>query len=413
MDREPAPADRALAVLLSTERGRQDPYPWYAVLRAEPGLHRSAMGSLVASRHLDCETILRHRRFGHAPAASPADFATAEQYEEFRQRYPRIAERAPVMLELNPPEHSRLRGLVSKAFTPRVVDNLRPRIAAIVDTLLRDLPDEFDVVADLGIPLPALVISELLGLPADGRDHVIRHVRRIIQAFDTPLPRAENLKEIYRATEMVEDYFAAVIDSKRTHPGQDLISNLVAARDADGRLSEAELLSTLLLMFVAGYESSTNLVSNGFHALLTHPEVVELLRREPGLVPAAVEEVLRWNAPVQLVGRVALEDVETAGRTVRKGEQVLLFLGAANRDPDRFTDPDRFLIGRKEGAPLSFGSGIHFCLGAPLARLESHLLFRAVLPLWSRFEPADPGPVRFRANLVLRGAAALPMRRIR
>ncbi|MFG3616196.1 cytochrome P450 [Nocardia sp. NPDC047654] len=403
------PLDSALAVLLSTERGRQDPYPSYAELLAKPGLHRSAMGSLVATRFLDCEVILKNRRFGHAPATTPADFTTAEQYEAFRQRYPRVAQRAPVMLELNPPEHSRLRGLVSNVFTRRVVENLRPRITAIVDELLRGITGKFDVVSDLAIPLPALVISELLGIPRDGHYYVIPHIRRIIQAFDTPLPRSQNLDEIYRATELVEEYFTSLIRSKRAKPEEDLISDLVGVQDSGGKLSEAELISMLLLLFVAGYESSTNLIANGFHALLTHPSSVELLHRDPGSIPLAVEEMLRWDAPVQLVGRSALEDAEVSGQVVRKGEQVLLFLGAANRDPTHFSDPDRFSITRDEGAPLSFSTGIHYCLGAPLARLEAQILFAELLPLWSRLEPVSAAPVRFRTNLVLRGVASLEM----
>ncbi|WP_280295178.1 cytochrome P450 [Nocardia abscessus] len=278
-----------------------------------------------------------------------------------------------------------------------------------MDELLRGLTDKFDVVADLAIPLPALVISELLGLPRDGHDYVIPHIRRIIQAFDTPLPRSQNLDEIYRATELVEEYFTSIIRSKRANREEDLISDLIGVRDSGGKLSEAELISMLLLLFVAGYESSTNLVSNGFHALLSHPDSVELLRRDPGIVPLAVEEMLRWDSPVQLVGRVALEDAEISGQVVRKGEQVLLFLGAANRDPSRFSDPDRFSITRDEGAPLSFSTGIHYCLGAPLARLEAQILFAAMLPLWSRLEPVSAVPVRFRTNLVLRGVASLEM----
>ncbi|MER7351054.1 cytochrome P450 [Streptomyces aurantiacus] len=366
------------------------------------------MGSLVATRYHECEAILKDRRFGHAPSDSRADFTSDEQYETFRRRFPRIAERAPVMLNLNPPEHSRLRGLVSKAFTPRVVENLRPRIASIVDQLLADIPEQFDVVSDLGVQLPALVISELLGLPRDGHDYVIPHVRRIIQAFDTPLPRSQNLDEVYKATELVEEYFESVIRSKRASPTEDLISNLVAVRDTQGRLSEAELISTLLLLFVAGYESSTNLISNGFYALLTHPDSIPPLQRNQDTIALAVQEMLRWEAPVQLVGRIALEDAEISGEIIRRGEQVLLFLGAANRDPARFRDPDLFLITRDEGAPLSFSTGIHYCLGAPLAHLEAQILFEALLPRWSTFEP-EPTPVRFRSNLVLRGVASLGM----
>jgi cytochrome P450 len=403
------PLDQALAILLSTERGRQNPYPQYDVLLAKPGLHRSAMGSLVATRHRDCEAILKDRRFGHAPASAVSELVTVEEYEDFKTRYPRIAGRAPVMLELNPPEHTRLRALVSKAFTPKVVGDLRPRIVQIIDELLQGLPADFDVVPAIGIQLPALVIGELLGVPRDGRNYVIPHVRRIIQAFDTPLPKSQNLDEIYQATELVEEYFTSIIHSKRANPGQDLISNLVTARDVGGQLSETELISTILLLFVAGYESSTNLVSNGFYSLLTHPESLDVLQHDPGAVPLAVEEMLRWEAPVQLVGRVALEDVKTAGQVILKGEQVLLFLGAANRDPDRFNEPERFLITRDEGPPLSFSTGIHYCLGAGLARLEAQLLFKAMLPLWSRLEPQS-GPVRFRSNLVLRGVASLEMR---
>jgi cytochrome P450 len=399
------PLDHALFSVLATEQGRQDPHPHYAVLHTRPGLHRSAFGWIVASRYADCDALLRERRFGHLPAARPS--LDSDQVDALNVRFPRIAARAPVMLELNPPEHTRLRRLVSQAFTPRMVAGLRPQVQRIVDQLLDALPDRFDVVAHLGVPLPSLVISELLGVPAVDHPLVIPHVRKIIQAVDQTIPQAQRVAEIYDVTCHVEEYFSTLINHRRKDPQSDLISNLTAVRDVEGSLSEEELLSTILLLFVAGYESSTNLVANGVHALFVHPSAVRQLQEDPTLLASAVNEMLRWESPVQLVGRVALEDVGFDEQDIRAGDQVMIFLGAANRDPNHFRLPSVFDVARDEGQPLSFSSGIHYCLGAPLARLEAHVLFAALIGSWHRYRPVDLGAVRYRGTLVLRGVESL------
>jgi cytochrome P450 len=314
------------------------------------------------------------------------------------------------MLFLNPPDHTRIRGLVSRAFTPRRVHALRPRIEAFATECLDRMADlgEFDLLEELGFPLPVAVIGELVGVPrADwGR------FRRLVSTGALLLENAityEQACEAVAANDEMWAYFVDLVDRTRRHPGDDLLSAMLEVADADGdRLTTDELIVSAILMFAAGFETTTNLIGNGVAALCRHPDQLARLRRDPALVPAAVEEILRWDSPVQLDGRSALVDADIAGQAVKAGQRVVTILGAANHDPTHFTDPGRFDVTRDEGPPLSFGSGIHHCLGANLARAEGQVVLAGLLERFDRIEVT--APLVNRQRLTLRGYESVPVR---
>lgn len=401
--------DGALAEVLASAAGRQDPYPHFAVIREAGGTYRSGTGSIVAARYADCQALLKDRSFGHRTLDPLTAIPDPELRERFAARFPRIANKAPSMLELNPPTHTRLRSMVATAFSSGAVRAWRPRVSALVKELLNGLPSQFDLVSEVAVELPALVISDVLGLAREDHYQIVPQVRTIISSVDSALPKADNLRAVYAATDVVEEYFLELIESRRRHPINDLLSQLVTVQHEGQQMSEAELLSTIKLLFVAGYESSTNLIGSGVLALLHHPDAMAALRQDPELTPQAVEEMLRHDAPVQLVGRVALRDTTLGELSVRAGDQVMVLLAAANRDPRVFSEPDAFRFDRREAAPLSFGAGIHYCLGAPLARLEVQLLVAALLARFQHIELVSE-QVRYRPNLVLRGVERLDVR---
>jgi cytochrome P450 len=302
----------------------------------------------------------------------------------------------------NPPDHTRLRRLVSSSFTARRVQALRPRIAQMVQDLLVRMEGEVDFIAAFAFPLPVNVIGELLGVPSADRAQFQSLVRDWTQVLELITP--EVLATADPAAATIRDYLAGLAAERRRTPGDDLISALVAAEE---QLTEDELLTMAALLFAAGFETTTNLLGNGLVALLRNPDQLELLRHQPGLADAAVEELLRYDTPVQLLSRVAWDDVEIAGVPVEGGERIVAYLGAGNRDPERFTDPDRLDLTRSDNAPLSFGGGIHFCLGAPLARLEAQIAVPALLAHFP--ELALAGEPERRDSLAIRGYTRLPV----
>jgi len=321
------------------------------------------------------------------------------------------------MLTLNPPDHTRLRGLVSRAFTPSTVEALRPDVVALCDGLLEDMAElggggnSVDVMRELAFPLPVAVIGELLGVPGPDRPQFQALVRAATAILE-PMSSLEELRAARTARIAMERYFADLIAERRRRPAHDLLSELIAVSDGSDRLTEQEVMSTAILLFAAGFETTTNLIGNGLWALLCHPDQCRVLRsclHDPSALPRAVEELLRWDSPVQLDGRMALRDTEVAGRHIAAGEQVLTLLGAANRDPIRYEDPDTLDLGRDEGAPMSFGSGIHYCLGAALARLEGQVCFGQLLTRFTAIELGDGG-IAHRDSITLRGLSRLPLR---
>jgi cytochrome P450 len=399
-------ADGLLVELVATPEGRADPYPRYAALRATAPVHRSALGFWALSRYDECQQLLRHPGVGKdfsglagTPGLSPAQQAAEARFRNDRSN----------MLTTDPPDHTRLRGLVTRAFTPRTVESLRPRIVALVDELLDGFgAGEVDVMDALAFPLPVTVIGEMLGVPAADRPALrplVRDVTAVLELAVSP----DALAAATTADAALAAYFAGLVAERRAHPRDDLLSKLIEAEDQGDQLTEDELISTTILLFAAGFETTTHLVGNGLLALLRHPDQLARLRADRSLARAAVEELLRFDSPVQIALRTAYEDLSIGGTTIAAGGVVLAMLGAANRDPARFRDPEALDIGRDQGPPLSFGGGIHFCLGAALARLEGQIVFDRMLDRFGTIELAGPPP-RHRDSLTLRGLLDLPVR---
>lgn len=376
---------------------RADPYAQYRRLSAAGPLRRTHAGVWVATSHAVCGQVLRDPRFGHQPGDDGGIFRSEGLATERRS-----------FLTLDPPDHTRLRRLVSKAFTARLVERLRPRISEVVDALLAGVSGEIDLISTLAWPLPVAIISELLGVPPEDKDRFKGWSDALARGLDPDfmLPPAEIARREKARDEFI-GYFQALADRRRADGGgTDLLSALVAGSDQGDVLTEAELLATCILLLVAGHETTVSLIGNGTLALLRDPGQLAWFRAHPDAAASAVEELLRYDPPVQLTARSALDDVELAGRLIERGQMILMLVGAANRDPDVFPDPDRLDLTRKPERHLAFGLGIHYCLGAPLARLEGQI---ALTKLFQR-EVSQAGEVSYRDNLILRGLATLPVR---
>jgi cytochrome P450 len=393
-----SPEVSALLTELTTMEGRDDPYPRYERLRSISPVVRADDGALVVTRYADCAAVVRDGRLGHMPPDMLAFLGLPDWAD-----HPALRQLFTSILTMNPPDHTRLRRLVSSAFTARRVQALRPAIEAIVDDLLDRMVSEVDFVDAFAFPLPVNVIGELLGVPEPDRAQFQTLIRDWSQILEIITPEVLAVADPAAAT--VRAYLAELVSLRRREPGPDLISALVAAEEEGDRLTEDELLTMAALLFAAGFETTTNLLANGLVAVLGNPAQAGLMHRDP---VTAVEELLRFDTPVQLVSRVAYEPVELGGVTVDAGERVVAYLGAGNRDPERFADPDRLDLARGDCAPLSFGGGIHYCLGAPLARLEAQVAFPALLRRFPHIELA--GTPERRDSLAIRGFVRLPVR---
>jgi cytochrome P450 len=398
-------ADEVLHRLLGTEEGRQDPYPHYRELRQIAPFYKSGLDGLwYASRYDDCKAVLVDPRCGRSQGRLLNRHGTNPAMNERFVRRMRHT-----MLLQNPPEHTRLRGLVSRAFTPRRVAELRPRIVELLDPLLDHMAEarEVDVMKVLAFRLPVAVIGELVGVPPEDREQ-FREVGRTLQAASEPDAPPELLAAADRAAEHQEAYFFELVARRRAEPTGDLLSALIELRDAGGPLSEEEMVATARLLFGAGFVTTTNLIGNGLLTFFRHPGEMRRLWENPELATTAVDEILRYESPIQSNGRTVFETMEVAGQRLEPGDSVITLVGGANRDPLRFTDPERFDIGRREEMPLSFGWGIHHCLGAPLARLEGQVVFSRFVDRFASMELAGPEP-RWNTSF-LRGLDTLPVR---
>lgn len=379
--------------------GREDPYPRYRRLREISPIVRADDGALVVTRHADCVAVTRDPRLGHMPSHM-LEFIRSDWAE-----HPALRLLFTSILTINPPDHTRLRRLVSSSFTARRIQALQPRIAQMVEELLEKMSGDVDFVEAFAFPLPVNVIGELLGIPEPDRAQFQDLVRDWTQVLEIITSKVLATADPAAAT--IREYLAGLAAERRRKPGDDLISALVAAEEDGDQLTEDELLTMTALLFAAGFETTTNLLANSVVALLRNPDQLELLRRQPGMAPAAIEELLRFDSPVQLLSRLAWDDVEIAGVRVSGGDRIVAYLGAGNRDPERFAEPDRLDLGRTDNAPLSFGGGIHYCLGAPLARLEAQIAIPALLARFPRLALAgEPGR---RDSLAIRGYTALPI----
>ena len=380
----------------------RNPYPKYAELREKDAVHWSPlMDAWVLSRYDDIDAILRdHKRFSN----------------DARSRTPSRSRRAsipagsdPSMLFLDPPDHTRLRVLVNKAFTPHAIEALEPRVRRIMGDLLDQIPNpgNFDLMQAIANPLPVIVIAELLGVsPADREQFKIWSNRRA-RILEPTITRQER-QAADSAAEAINAYFLKVIEQRRHQPQEDLISALVAVKNAGDTLTQHELLEMLRLILIAGNETTSNLIGNGMLALMRHPQQMQRLRDQPALITSAVEELLRYDPPVQINARSATEDMTLHGRAIRKGQGVILLIAAANHDPAVFKQPEALDVTRPANAHIAFGRGIHYCLGAPLARLEARIAISMLLERFATLELLTDSPT-FRDNVVLRGLTALPV----
>ena len=379
----------------------QDPYPTYAKLRGRDPVHRSRLiDAWVFSRFADVDAILRdHRHFSSDPRKRVASGRRAS--------LPNVEE--PSMLFLDPPDHTRLRALVNKAFTPRAVAALEPHIRELTTTLLDavDDPAAFDLMEAVAKPLPVIVIAEMLGIPPDDRAQFAVWSDQRARILEPTLSPDER-ETADAAMRSLDEYLMPIISARRVDPKDDIISALAQAEEEGDKLTEREVLIMLRLLLVAGNETTTNLIGNGVLALLRHPDQLAALREDPRLIPSAVEELLRFDSPVQVDVRSVLDDCEVNGFRVRRGDNVVTLLGAANRDPDRFEAPDRLDVRRGDQNHLSFGRGIHHCLGAPLARLEGRVVLQALIERFSSLRLLEDRPA-FRSSVALRGLLALPV----
>ena len=378
---------------------RDDPYPHYRALREADPIHRSPyLDMWVLTRYDDVALLLRDQRFS-ADRTKWAGFEALEGFEPSRS-----------LLSLDPPDHTRLRNLVSKAFTPRVIERLRPQAQEIVDAAVERAAErgELELIEELAYPLPVAVIARLLGVPKEDWPRFREWSRVLVGSLDpVAYPSAEQLTAVTAAQSALFDYLAGVVAERRREPRDDLISALIDVEERGDVLNERELLVMLNLLLVAGHETTVNLIGNGVLALLRHPDQLALLRERPELLESAVEELLRFDSPVQLTGRIAAEDCELGGREISRGQLILALLGAANRDPAQFPNPDRLDLTRTPNQHFSFGRGIHFCLGAPLARLEGRIALGALVTCFPRLHLAGE-PVRGE-TITLRGLTRLPL----
>ena len=395
-----AEVDRLLFEL-TQPTGRADPYSYYEALRRAAPIARAEDGAIVLTRYADCHAVLHDPRFGRADPEELFASIGLTSWKEF----PALWTLNTSMLSVNPPQHTRLRRLVSKAFTARKVEQLRAPVAELVDTLLDQIDGGGDFVDTFAFPLPVAVIGELLGVPEADRAAFQPLVRDWTMVLDLFSP--EVFARANQAAGQIRDYLADLAQQRGRNPQDDLISALASAADDGDQLSEDELVTMAALLFAAGFETTTHLLGNGLVALLANPGQASALRKDPELAPTAVEELLRFDSSVQLTGRTALADTEVAGVPIAKGARLVCYTGAANRDPQRFDDPNRLELARRDGAPLSFGGGIHYCLGAPLARLEAQLAFPALLTRYPNLQLSD-GAQR-RDSLTLRGYLHLPV----
>ena len=387
-----------------------DPYPIYHQLRAEDPVHWSDVwGCWVLTRYADVIAVLRdYRRFTNVGRiASFLDQLPANVRAQIRPLYDNFTVGMP---NTDPPEHTRVRGLVNSAFTARVVDGMRPRVQEIVDGLLDQAESggAMEVIGSFAYPLPAIVIAEMLGVPAEDRDRFKAWSDDIVAFHGTGRPHIETIMKSTAALLETKAWLLRLIEARRKQPEDDLISALVAAEERGEMLSETELVATCITLLTAGHETTTGLIGNGLLALLRHPDQLRKLREHPALIGTAVEEFLRFDTSFLRAWRLTAEDVEIGGKQIPKGQTLSLMLGAANRDPAQFADPDRLDITRQPNLHTSFGWGIHFCAGAPLARREAEIAFTTLLRRFPHMKLDEEG-VEWQQNNTFHNLKSLPV----
>lgn len=382
-----------------------NPYPLYHRLRSEDPVHWDPyLHAWIVTRYADVLTVFQRFSSNRTPKPEQLNALGLSALT------PLAEVMVHQMLFLDPPQHGRVRGLASKAFTPRRVEVLRSHIQDITNSLLDVVQDKgrMDAMADLATPLPAIVTAEMLGVPTSDWKQLTAWSSDFAQVLGNFQHNPERAPQVIRSLQEMIAYFSAAIRDHREHPRDGLISALVAAEIDGDRLTEEELVANVIVTMVGGQETTTNLIGNGILTLLRHRDQLEKLQGDPSLTPSAVEELLRYESPSQHTARLAPGDVELGGKLIHKRQAVIAVMGAANRDPERFPEPDTLDICRQDNRHVSFAWASHFCFGAPLARLEGQIVFETVLRRMPGLQLVD-GPLKWRENLGLRGLTALPV----
>ena len=391
-----------------------NPYPVFDQLRSNDPVFWSAENSYwILTRYADIISLIQSDQLSSNRIVAHAARMPNEAKQHFRPFFTAVSS---WMLMIDPPDHTRLRGLVNKAFTPRVVENMRGLVQRLVDEMLAAAKKQgrMDIITDLANPLPATVISELLGVPATDQRQFKAwsdDIALALSGIDTAATK-EELFALYnlgqRSFLALSDYFRERVIELRRHPQENLLSALAQAEEQGDRLTEDELFANCVLLMIAGHETTTNLIGNGLLALLQNPGQREALSANPDLIVSAVEELLRYDSPVQKMGRIALADIHIAGKQIEKGQLVCFSFAAANRDPEQFESPNQLDIARKPNRHLAFGHGLHYCVGAALARLEGQIAINSILRSLPKLELANE-KLEWHRNFTLRGLKSLPV----
>lgn len=379
-----------------------DPYPLYHELRSTDPVHwDDYWRAWAVTRYADVVSALNDPRFAAARLSRPPSQASQDVAASAHQSLSRQ------ILFCDPPDHTRMRGLINKLFMAQSIASLRPLVQQIADQLIDRVEPSgrLDAIRDLGNKLPVMTIMSIMGMPPEDLDLIKRWCDEYADLSAFAFDRIAQALEAWRS---LTEYFRSLVSNRRAAPQSDLLSSLIVEGEQRGVISSDELLANCVLLLTAGHETTTNLIGNGLLALLRNPDQLQKLRDDPNLINGAVEELLRFDSPVQLTTRLVSEDMEFAGRRLKKGQTVYLVLGAANRDPEQFADPDRLEITRQECRHLAFGHGIHFCLGASLGRLEGQIALNTLLRRLPRLRQEEC-EIEWHPNPVIRGVIALPL----
>jgi pimeloyl-[acyl-carrier protein] synthase len=384
-----------------------NPYPIYHRLRSEEPICWTFPGVWVLTRYADVKVVMSDPRFCTNKLSKW--IKDKDYYLQQQGELNTLAQASSkFFFFMDPPDHTRLRGLVSKAFSPAVVERMRTKIQEIVNKLIGLVWDKgsMDIISDLACPLPIIVIARMLGVPDEDHSKLHQWSNDLSRILD-PLS-LEAYKHLNKVAVEFTEYFRGLIAEREKSPKEDLLSALVAVREHGDKLSEEELVSICVMLFVTGFDTPVHLIGNGMLALLRHPDQMEKLKREPAIIQSAIEELLRYDTPVQQIARMATENVEIGGKTIRSGERVILCPGAANRDPAQFTDPNKLDIARAENCHLAFSSGIHYCLGAALARVQGQIAINTLVQRLPDLK-LHTDILEWREHIAIRGLKALPV----
>ena len=392
----------------------RNPYPIYDELRAHDPIHWSAEnGYWMLTRYADIVAQVQNDQFSSNRIGAHASRMPIEAKEHFRPFFSAVGS---WMLMIDPPDHTRLRGLVNKAFTPGVVENMRSLVQKLVDDMLASVQEQrrMDLMTDLANPLPATVIAEMLGVPGTDQQQFKAWSDDIAMGLGG-IDGARTKEELFALYDLAQKsflalaaYFREKVAELRLHPRDNLLSALIQAEEQGDRLTEDELFANCVLLMIAGHETTTNLIGNGILALLRHPDQKEKLTHNPDLIVSAVEELLRYDSPIQKMGRIAMADIHIGGKQIKQGDLVCVFFAAGNRDPEQFAAPSQLDIERKPNRHLAFGHGLHYCVGAALARLEGQIVVNTILRRLPGLTLATEN-LEWNRNLTLRGLKSLPV----